>query len=61
MLVHIQQAFQREVGGRRLGWRPASQSWLYKLEVAQELQETVQRVDMEAVESVVGFWFYTKA
>lgn len=35
-------------------------SWLYKLEVAQEHQVTFQRVDTEAVESVVAFWVHTK-
>lgn len=49
-------------GWRRPRWRPASHllSWLYKLEVAQELQVTFQRVDTEAVESVVAFWVHTK-
>lgn len=53
--------FPKRSGGRRLGRRSASPSWLYKLVVAQELQETFQRVDMEAVESILDFWVYTKA
>lgn len=49
--------FLERSGRRRLGWRPASYllTWLYKLEVAQELQVTFQGVDREAMESVVGF------
>lgn len=54
MLVNFLQALQREVGGGH--WL----SWFYKLQVAQELQVTFQRVDMKAMESVVGFWVYTK-
>ena len=62
MLVNFLQAFQREVGGGGPGWRPASHllSWLYKLEVAQELQVTFQRVGTEAEESVVAFWVHTR-